>query len=114
MVSVEHLDLEKVKCWFSEKLISTLTANIIQWKPFLINNFFILNVFEVNESIFRCFSKQPCSSDLEKPGQLPVLQKLVGTDDWVLWIFVSSSFPTYSESRNSFLAVSVRDSAIVT
>ena len=76
------------------------------------NNFFILNVFEVKESILCCFSKLACPSDIEKPGQLPVLQKLVGTDDWVLWIFIRSPFPTTLESRNSFLAV--RDSTIVT
>ena len=78
-----------------------------------LNNFFILNVFEVKEYIFRSQSC-PCPSDLEKPGQLPVLQKLVGTDDWVFWIFISSSVRASSESRNSFLAVSVRNSAIVT
>ena len=40
--------------------------NIIWWKPFIINNFFILNFFEVKESILRCFSKLPWSHDLEK------------------------------------------------
>ena len=40
------------------------------------------------------------------PGQLPVLQVLEGTDDWVLWIFVISSLPTFSGSRNPFFIVS--------
>ena len=79
LVSVEYLDLEKVKCWISDKLISTLTANTIKWKPFLINNFFILNAFEVKEFISRCFSKLLCSGDFENPGQLPVSEVLHGT-----------------------------------
>ena len=41
-------------------------------------------------------------SDLE----LPVLQELEGTDDWVLLVFVISSFSAFSRSRNPFLAVS--------
>ena len=69
-------------------------------------NFFIPNVFEVKESIFRSFTKLPCSGDLENPDQLPVLQVLKGTDDWVLWIFEISSFSTFSRSRNPFSAVS--------
>ena len=69
-------------------------------------NSFILYVFEVKESISRSFTKLPCLSDLENPGQLPVLQILKGTDDWVLWILEISSFPTLSRSRNPFLAVS--------
>ena len=76
MVSVEYIDLEMVKCWFSDELISTLTANTIRWKPFLINNFFILNVFEVKKFIQSCFSKLPFSGDLENPGQLPVSEVL--------------------------------------
>ena len=47
-----------------------------------------------------------CSGDLENLDQLPVLQELEGTDDWVSRIFVISSFPTFSRSRNLFLAVS--------
>ena len=39
------------------------------------------------------------------PIQLPVLQVLKGTDDWVFYIFVISSFPTFS--RNPFLEVSL-------
>ena len=69
-------------------------------------NFFIPYVFEVEESISRSFTKLPCLSDLENLGQLPVLQVLKGTDDWVLWILEISSFPTFSRSRNPFLAVS--------
>ena len=42
-------------------------------------NFFIPYVFEVKESIPRCFSKQSCPIDLENPDQLPVLQVLEGT-----------------------------------
>ena len=69
-------------------------------------NFFIPYVFGVKESISRCFAKLPCSGDLENPDQLPVLQELEGTDNWVLRIFVISPFPTFSGSNNSFLAVS--------
>ena len=75
--------------------------------PMDFRNFSIPYVFHVKESIFfRSITKLSCSNDLENPGQLPVLQKLEGTDVWVLWIFVISSFPTYSRSRNLFLAVS--------
>ena len=70
------------------------------------HDFFISCVFEVEESIFRSFTKLPCSGDLEKPGQHPVLKELSGTDDRVLWIFVNSSFRTSSGSRNPFLVVS--------
>ena len=70
------------------------------------SNFSIPYVFHVKEPIFRSITKLPCSGDLENPGQLPVLQKLGGTEVWVLWIFVISSFPTYSRSRNLFFAVS--------
>ena len=58
-------------------------------------DFFIPYVFEVNESIFRSFTKLPCSDNLENPGQLPVSRVLEGTDDQVSWIFVISSFPTF-------------------
>ena len=68
--------------------------------------FFIPYIFEVKESISRSFTKLLCLSDLKNPGQLPVSQVLEGTDDCVLWIFVISSFPTFSRSRNPFLAVS--------
>ena len=47
-------------------------------------NFFITYIFEVKESISCSFAKLLCLSDLENPGQLPVLQVLKGTDDWVL------------------------------
>ena len=50
-------------------------------------NFFIPYVFDVNESVFRCFTRLLCSGDLENPSQLPVLLELEGTDGWVLWIF---------------------------
>ena len=58
-------------------------------------NFFILYVFEVKKSIFDSFAKLLYSGDLENPGQLPVLQVLEGTDDWVSWIFVISSLSTF-------------------
>ena len=45
------------------------------------HNFFFSYVCEVKESISDSFSKLPCSSDLENPGQLPVLHVLEGTDD---------------------------------
>ena len=44
-------------------------------------NLVIPHVFEVKESIFHRFTELPCLSDLENPGQLPVLQVLEGTDD---------------------------------
>ena len=69
-------------------------------------NFSIFYVFEVKESISGSFTKLPCSGDLENPGQLPILQVLEGTDDWVLWIFVSFSFPTFLMSMNPFSTVS--------
>ena len=59
-------------------------------------NFFIPHVFDVMESVFRSFTQQFCSGDLESSGLLPVLQELEGTDDWVLWIFIISSFSTFS------------------
>ena len=70
------------------------------------HNFFTTYVFEVNESISSSFTKIPCSGDLENPGKLPVLLELEGTDGWVLWIFIISSLPTFSRSRNLFLVVS--------
>ena len=69
-------------------------------------NFFIFYVSKVEKSIIGSFTKLLCSGDLENPGQLPVSQVLKGTDDWVLWISVMSSFPTFLRSRNLFLAVS--------
>ena len=69
-------------------------------------NFFIPYIFEVEESVSRSFTKLLCSGDLENLGQLPVSQVFEGTDERVLWIFVISSFPTFSRLRNPFLAVS--------
>ena len=69
------------------------------------SNFFIPYVFDVNESVFRCFTRPLCSGDLENPSQLPVLLELEGTDGWVLWIFVISLIPTFSRSRNLFRVV---------
>ena len=69
-------------------------------------DFFIPYVFEVKESMFRSFTKLLCSGNLENPDQLPVLQVLKGTDDWVLWIFEIASFRTFSRSRNPFFIVS--------
>ena len=65
-------------------------------------NFFITYVFGVEESIFHSFTELLCLDDFENPGQLPVLQFLEGTDNWVLWIFVISSLHTFSGSRNPF------------
>ena len=59
-------------------------------------NSFSTYVFGVKGSIFHSFTELPCLDDFENPGQLPVLQVLEGTDDWVLWIFVISSLPTFS------------------
>ena len=69
------------------------------------HNFFTTYVFGVKKSIFGSSTELPCSGDFENPGQLPVLQVLEGTDDWVLWIFVISSLHTFSGSINLFLAV---------
>ena len=44
-------------------------------------NFFILYIFEVEESISRSFTQLLCSGDLENPGQLPVSLVLEGTED---------------------------------
>ena len=72
--------------------------------------FFVLFSFPTfsrsRNPFFRSFTKLPCLGNFENPGQLPVLQVLEGTDDWVLWIFVILSFPTFSRSRNPFFAVS--------
>ena len=55
---------------------------------------------------FHSFTELPCSDDFKNPGQLPILQVLEGTDDWVLRIFVISSILTFSGSRNPFFIVS--------
>ena len=70
------------------------------------SKFFIPYVFDVREAVFRSSTRPLISGNLGIPGQLPVLQELEGTDGWVLWIFVISSFPTFSRSRNIFLVVS--------
>ena len=67
-------------------------------------DFSIPYVFEVKESIFRSFTKLPCLENFEIQSQFPVSQVVESTDDWVLWIFVISSFPTFSSSRNPFFA----------
>ena len=67
------------------------------------SNFFISYVSDVKKSVYRSFTRPLCSGNFENPGQLPVLQELEGTDSWVSWIFVISSFPTFSRSRNLFL-----------
>ena len=59
------------------------------------SQFLYFYVFEVEESIFRSFKMLPCLGDFENPGQLPVFRMLKGTDDWVLWNFVISSFSTF-------------------
>ena len=67
------------------------------------SNFFIPYISDVKESVYHSFTRPLCSSNLENKGQLPVLQKLEGTDGWVLWIFVISSFFTFSRSMYLFL-----------
>ena len=69
-------------------------------------NFFITYIIGVKESIFHSFTELSCLDDFENPGQLPVLQVLKGTDDWVLWIFVIFSLHTFPRSRNPFFIVS--------
>ena len=68
-------------------------------------NFFIPYVFEIKESISQCFTKLPCSGDLENLGQLPVSEVLLGTVDLVLLISVISTILTISMSRNLFFVV---------
>ena len=70
------------------------------------SNVFISYVFVVKKAVFRSSTRPSISGNLENKGQLPVLQELEGTDGWVLWIFVISSFPTFSRSKNIFLVVS--------
>ena len=45
------------------------------------------------------------SGDLENLGQLSVQEVLIGTDDFVLWIFIISSVFMFSMSRNPFLSI---------
>ena len=58
------------------------------WVLWIFVIFFIFHVFEIKESIFDSSTEPACSRDLKSLGQLPVLQVLEGTDDWVLRIFV--------------------------
>ena len=87
--------------------IFALIADTVALVAFIsaISTFFM---FSRSRNPFLAVSRSyvPCLSDLENPGQLPVLQVLKGTDDWVLWILEISSFSTFSRSRNLFLAVS--------
>ena len=85
--------------------ILALIANTVALVCMYFCYFIILHVIKVEESIFHSFTKLSCSGNLGNPGQLPVSQVLEGTDDWVLRIFVIFSFPTFSRSRNPFLAV---------
>ena len=61
-------------------------------------NFFISYVVKVEETVSRRFTLRNYSKFLEILVQLPVSQVLEETDDWVLWIFVISSFPTFLRS----------------
>ena len=70
------------------------------------SNFYNPYVFDVKESVFGSFAQPFCSGDLENLGRLLVLQELEGTDNLVLSIFVISSLPTFSRSRNLFRVVS--------
>ena len=70
------------------------------------SDFFIPYVLDVKEAVLRGLIRPLILGTLENKSQLPVLQELEGTDGWVLWIFVISSFPTFSRSRNLFLVVS--------
>ena len=67
----------------------------IYWWLYLIDkydsySFFIIYVFEVEESISDIPSEPPCSGYLGNTGQLPVEEDLGGNDDFVLWIFTIS------------------------
>ena len=64
------------------------------------SNLFIPYVLDVKGAVFRSFTRSLISGNLENKSQLPVLQELEGTDVWVLWIFVISSFPKFSRSNN--------------
>ena len=75
------------------------------WVLWIFVIFFIFYVFEIKEFIFGSSTELPCSGDLKNLGQLPVLQVLEGTDDWVSRIFVIPSFSTFSRSKNSFFTV---------
>ena len=85
---------------------SSVLEGTDDWVLWNFRYFFIFYVFKVETSIFGSFKKLPCLGDFENPGQLSVLQVLDGTDGWVLWIFVMSSFPRFLRSRNPFLSVS--------
>ena len=70
---------------------------------YIFSQFFIIYVFEVEESISDILSELPCLGNLENPGQLPVQEDLRGTDDFVLWIFTISSVFMFSRSKNPLL-----------
>ena len=66
-----------------------------------------LPTFSGSRNLFFIVSRSyPVWMTSKNPGQLPVLQVLESTADWVLWIFVISSLPTFSASRNPFFIVS--------
>ena len=70
------------------------------------SNFYNPYVFDGQEFVVCSFAQPFSLGDLETLGQLPVLQELEGTDNLVLCIFVISSLPTFSRSRNLFRVVS--------
>ena len=69
----------------------------------VLQNFFSIPVFEVEESIAVISARLPYLGDLENPSQLPVQDSLRGTDDFVLWIFTISSVFMFLRSRNPLL-----------
>ena len=70
------------------------------------SNFYNPYVFDSRESVFGRFAQPFSLGNLKNLGQLLVLQELEGTDNLVLCIFVISSLPTFSRSRNLFRVVS--------
>ena len=70
-------------------------------------NFFSLYVFEVGEFLSDIPTELPCLGDFENLGQLPVLEVLEGTDDFVLWIFTISPVFMLWRSRNPLLTISM-------
>ena len=98
--SIFHSFTRSYPVWMTSKIqVNFRFCRSLYWWLGLMDfrNFFTY-VFGVKESIFHSFTELPFLDDFENPGQLPVLQVLEGTDDWVLWIFVISLLHTFSGS----------------
>ena len=75
--------------------VSQVLKGTDDWVLMDYRNFFISYVFRSINQFLSVSWSYYVSGDLENPGQLPVSHVLKGTDDWVLWIFVISSFLTF-------------------